>query len=320
MNPEAAPEPAKSGPMTIDDEALDWVIRQRETAFVDWEGFATWLGTSPSHAEAYHALADAERDLDALVPPAPRPVFAPPPRRSVPRRAWFGGAIAASLLAVLGYAGLANRAAPYDVETAAGETRTLTLADGSQVAMNGGTRLTLDRNDARSVTLDHGEAVFTVVHNAADPFRLAVGGATLVDAGTVFNVVRRAGSTDVGVAEGAVVYNPSGENVRLSGGRTLHVVDRNTKLVIGEIEPGVIGAWRTGRLVYAGTPLALVAEDLTRNLGTTITATPGVANRKFRGVISFGRDRNAVMSRLGPLLGVEVRPVADGWLLSERTG
>ena len=313
------PEPAKSGPMTIDDEALDWVIRQRETAFADWEAFGAWLGTSPGHAEAYHALADAERELDELVPPAPRPMIVPQ-RRTFPRRAWFGGAIAASLLAVLGYGALGHRAAPYDVETAMGETRTLTLADGSQVAMNGGTRLTLDRNDARAVTLDTGEAVFTVVHNAADPLRLVVGGATLVDAGTVFNVVRRAGTTDVAVAEGAVVYNPGGENVRLSGGRTLHVVDRDTKLVIGEIEPGVIGAWRTGRLVYAGTPLALIAEDLSRNLGTRITASPDVAQRKFRGVISFGRDRKAVMNRLGPLLGVEVRPVADGWLLAERTG
>ncbi|QXQ08637.1 FecR domain-containing protein [Sphingosinicellaceae bacterium] len=303
----------------MDDQALDWVIRQRETAFADWEAFAAWLGTSPGHADAYHALADAERELDDLVPRAPRPLFAPAPRRAIPRRAWLGGAIAASLL-VLGYGALGHRTAPYDIETAAGETRTLTLADGSQVAMNGGTRLTLDHNDARAVTLDHGEAVFTVVHNAADPFRLAVGGATLVDAGTVFNVVRRDGSTDVAVAEGAVVYNPKGENVHLSGGRTLHVVDRDTRLVIGEIEPGVIGAWRTGRLVYAGTPLALVAEDLTRNLGTHITASPAVAARKFRGVISFGRDRNAVMNRLGPLLGVEVRPVADGWLLAERTG
>lgn len=301
-------------------EALDWIIRQHEPAFDAWEPFADWLEAAPEHAAIYHAMADADRDVPALLPRVPAPVPLPLPRRLVGRRAWLGAAIAAAAVAAGTYTLVGLQPQPYEVATAAGETRLLMLADGSRVDMNGGTRLRLDRRDPRSVELVDGEAVFTVVHNAAQPFELAVGGATLRDVGTVFNVTRHKGTTDVAVAEGEVVFNPDVENVRLSAGRMLHSVDKETRLVIGEIEPGVVGAWRTGRLAYAGAPLRLVAEDLSRNLGMNIEAAPTVAERKFRGVISFGRDRKAVIARLGPLLGVKVQGEGDRWLLTDGSG
>lgn len=305
-------------PNTLHDAALDWIIRQRDPAFDAWPAFAAWLGADPARAELYHALADADRELPAMLPPAPQPQVLP--HRRIGRRAWLSGAVAASLVAVGSYSYLATRPEPYDVVTATGQTRLLVLADGTRVDMNGATRLRLDRNDDRSIELVDGEAVFTVVHDEARPFEMRVGAATLLDVGTVFNVKRHKGATDVAVAEGEVIFNPKVENIRLPGGRWLHTVDKETRLVIGEIEPGVIGAWRTGRLVYPGTPLELVAQDLSRNLGMKIEAAPAVAERKFRGVISFGRDRQAAVARLGPLLGVQVRGGDDRWVLTDEGG
>lgn len=302
------------------DAALDWIIRQREAAFDDWEAFAVWLEAAPGNAEVYHAMADADRDVPAMMPPAPRPIPASAVRRPVTRRAWLGGALAASVVAVATYGVLETRPAPYEVASGIGKPRLLTLADGTSIQMNGGTRLRLDRRDARSVELVDGEAVFTVVHDTARPFELQVGPATLVDVGTVFNVTRRRGVTDVAVAEGAVIFNPKTENVRLSGGRWLRSVDKDTQLVIGEIEPSVVGAWRAGRLVYKDAALLLVAEDLSRNLGLQVVAAPAVAQRKFRGVITFGRDRDAVIAQLGPLLGVKVRRDGSRWLLTDQDG
>ncbi|TRW17225.1 FecR family protein [Glacieibacterium frigidum] len=303
---------------TLHDEALDWIIRQRDPAFDAWPEFAAWLGADPARAEVYQAMADADRDLPAMLPAAPRPQAVP--ARRVGRRAWLGGAVAASLVAAGSYSFLSLRPEPYEVATAAGQTRLLVLVDGTRIDMNGATRLRLDRNDERFVELVDGEAVFTVVHNEARPFEMRVGGATLLDVGTVFNVKRHKGATDVAVAEGEVIFNPQTENIRLPGGRWLRTVDKETRLVIGEIEPGVIGAWRTGRLVYPGTPLELVAQDLSRNLGMTIEAAPAVAGRRFRGVISFGRDRQGAVARLGPLLGVQVRGAGDRWLLTDEDG
>jgi len=299
--------------------AIDWIVRQRDASFDDWADFSAWLGAAPGHAAAYHALADADRDVPALLPPAPRPA-AVPARRPIARRAWLGGALAAGLLAVTGYTVLGTRADPYDIVTPAGAPRLVTLADGTRIEMNGATTLRLDRRDPRAVELVAGEAVFTVVHDDDNPFEVRVGPATLLDVGTVFNVTRRRDTTEVAVAEGEVIFNPEIENVRLSAGRWLHSVDKDTRLVIGDIEPGIIGAWRSGRLIYRDEALALVAEDLSRNLGLKVEAAPAVAQRKFSGVISFGRDRVAVMAALGPLLGVAVRRDGERWLLTDRAG
>ena len=46
--------------------ALDWLMRQRDPAFNEWEAFTDWLSTNPAHQEAYHELAALDADLQAL--------------------------------------------------------------------------------------------------------------------------------------------------------------------------------------------------------------------------------------------------------------
>lgn len=310
----------------IADQALDWTIRLRDPAFDGWDAFETWLAASPAHADAYHAMAAADADLDAVFAAqpapklgAPRPlVAAAPPRRRAAPRAWFGTAIAASLAVLIGSAVYDRRADPYVIETPAGVTRAIVLADGSRLDINGGTRIELDRRHDREAVLTRGEVLFTVVHDARRPFEVAVGSAKLVDVGTVFNVVREAGVTDVGVAEGAVVFNPAAEAVQLTAGRGLKAVDGAAQIQLSDRAPADFGAWRRGQLVYSGEPLARVAADLARNLGVPVTADAAVAGRPFRGVISLGnRDPATVMPGLGPLLDATVVEVDGGWRLAK---
>lgn len=307
-----------------DDAALDWVIRLQDPGFDGWEAFELWLEADPAHAAAYQAMAVADQDIAeiaAAIPrPAPlRPPLAPPsPRRRIPRT-WFGGAIAASLAVVAGYAALGTRADPYIVETPAGATRTLVLADGTRLDLNGGTRLLLDRRAPREAVLERGEVVFTVVHDDRRPFRVGVGAASLIDVGTVFNVARSAGLTTVAVSEGAVVFNPDREAVHLPAGRSLRAVDGAGTVVLADTPTAAVGSWRSGRLVYDGAPLGDVAADLARNTGLAVVADPAVAGRPFRGVISLGSDRAALPAGLGPLLGVRVVRDGDGWRLAAET-
>ena len=293
-----------------DDVALDWLIRQRAPDFNAWEAFTAWLEADPGHAKAFEALASADRDMTALLATA-RPRVAP--RR--PRRAWLGGAVAASLAVVAGYTAYDRRAEPFVVETAAGEVRTMMLAGGTRLDLNGGTRLRLDHNRPREASLDRGEVLFTVAHDADRPFRVIVGDATLVDVGTVFNVTRDGGTTSVGVAEGAVIYNPGVEAVRLVAGRSLRVTDGAAQLVLADATPASIGGWRGGRLVYDGALLSEVAADLSRNLGLAVVADPAVARQRFRGVINLGGDRTRTVAGLGPLLDVRVRREGPRWVL-----
>lgn len=301
------------------DDAVKWAVAVNDPGFADWDGFTAWLEADAAHAAAYdHAvLAATAADEGLRAAPARAPVIRARPvaRRRVVQ--WLGGAVAASLVAVAGVQVFNDRAQPYAIETGAGEMRTIALADGTKVALNGGTRLMLDRAAPRIATLERGEALFTVVHSDSDPFMVRAGGAEIVDLGTVFNVVREPGETRVAVAEGLVAYNPKAEDVRLSPGQTL--VDAGGELRVGRAEPGDIGGWRGGRLIYDGAPLKSVAADLARATGTPIAVAPAIAMRPFTGVIAVPKDRTGFVAGLGPLLDVQVRSGADGATLTPAT-
>jgi transmembrane sensor len=299
-----------------EDQALAWVIRQRETDFADWEVFSAWLAADPAHGEIYAAVALAEQDMAALLATKrpEQPLLAPAARRPRPR-AWFGAAVAASVIAIAGIAAWQQRADNYVVETAAGMPRQIALSDGSLLQLNGDTRLTLDHNNARAVIVERGEVVFTVVHDPARPFRVEVADATLLDVGTVFNVTRSPGLTRVAVAQGAVVFNPKAEAVRLDAGRMLTSRDNTGRVELANVAPASVGAWRSGQLVYDGAAIGDVALDLSRNLGVPVTADPAIAERRFQGVITLGKDADATMPKVGVLLGVAAVPVTGGWHL-----
>lgn len=299
--------------------ALDWVIRLRDPAFDGWEEFEAWLAADPAHAEAYHrlAVADAEMgDLLANAPPPSRPTSAAPPRRSLSRRTWLGGALAASVAALVGIGMIDRQPALYQIQTAPGERRTVTLDDGSRIAMNGGTVITLDRKNPRLATLDRGEALFDVVHDEEALFKVAVGDATLVDVGTRFNVLREGKTTAVQVAEGAVIYNPDSTAVRLDAGRTLRAIDGDALLAVGNISPSSVAGWKEGRLIYDGQTMAEVAADLSRWSGQPVEADPRVADQRFRGVLSLADGEDIV--RLAPLLDVDVHKRGQIWILAPR--
>ncbi|MBB5686596.1 FecR family protein [Sphingobium boeckii] len=317
----------------IEEAAIGWIIRMRDPAFAGWDAFTLWLEEDPVHAAIYDELALADADAaDVLAetePVKPEPVAPPPPPRDpIPanddkperprwatRRSMVGWAMAASLLGVASYTSLMPGSSPYAVETLAGQRQSVTLADGSRIDLNGATRLMLDRENPRFARLERGEALFSVVHDARRPFTVETGGATLVDAGTAFNVIRLDGMTEVSVSEGVVIYNPKVEKVTLAAGKVLRALDADGQIRVGNIDAGSVAAWKQGRLIYEGTPLSAVAADLSRNLGFGVTAGRDVAARPFSGVIQIEGDRERVRQRVSAVLGVPVDQAGGGWRL-----
>jgi transmembrane sensor len=298
--------------------AIDWVIRQRDPGFADWDGFAGWLAEDAAHAETYDAIASLDLELDALPKtPMPATLIIDTPARRPSRRAWFGGAIAAALvgavsLSSLGVFGNANR-----IETQAGEHRTLTLADGSRIEINGASVVELDKDRPRFARLASGEAMFHVVHRDGDPFVVEAGASQIVDLGTAFNVVRRNRATSVAVSEGIVVYNPGKDNVRMNAGKAIDAHDDDKEPpAVRDVDVGSIGGWRTGLLVYNGTPLAVVAEDLRRTAGMDVTIAPDAADLSFRGALIVDKDRARTVADLAALSGTKARRQGDGWVLT----
>lgn len=298
--------------------AIDWLVRQRDPSFDDWDGFSDWLAEDPGHAAVYDALACLDQDLDAL-PATPRPAIADvsvAPRRPS-RRAWFGGAIAAAMVGAVSLSSLGLFGNTGRIETLAGEHRSITLADGSKIDINGGSVIEIDPDRPRFARLESGEAMFHVVHRDKDPFVVETGGARIVDLGTAFNVVRRDRQTSVAVSEGIVVYNPDRDNVRLVAGKGIAAQDGDREPpVVEDVDVANVGSWRTGLLVYNGTPLAVVAEDLKRTAGMQVRVAPEASALSFRGALIIDKNRGRTIADLAALSGTKAERQGEGWILT----
>ncbi|MET4895888.1 FecR domain-containing protein [Sphingomonadaceae bacterium jetA1] len=318
-------QPPTPLPFRIDDVALDWALRMADPARADWDGFTDWLAQDPAHGERYDriaaALLDAQDALaahpeaveQALARSEPEAEAEAAVRRERPVH-WMGGAVAAALLATLGFGLWSERPRPYAVETAAGETRRIVLPDGSRIELAGGSRMRLDHADPRRAVVERGEALFRVRHDAAHPFTVQAGDLALTDLGTVFDVRLGERRTRVAVAEGAVMVDPKGAALRLDPGQA--VVAEGQRLIRQPVAVEAVGGWSEGRLAYDDTPLSDVAEDLSRSLGRPVTVAPMLAERRFRGTL----DVKAVQRDprlLGRLLDVTVRVDGKGWMLAE---
>jgi transmembrane sensor len=306
---------------SIDEQAIAWVIRLRDAPAEDWEAFTRWLEADPAHGTAYEEAALADDMAGALPSSKARPIITEaPPRTRPPRRALLGWGVAAALVGAIGLAAIQRNDDSYAVATGAGERRTVALADGSRIDLNGATRLVLDRDDPRFARLEEGEALFTVVHDEARPFRVETGEALLQDLGTVFNVVHgKDGAIEVEVAEGAVRFAEGGERADLGAGMTLRK-EAGRRPVIGRQSAEAITGWREGRLSYANATVAEVAEDLARNMGVTVTADAAVSERRFTGIILLDRDPETLFQRVSALLEVGVRRTGDDWTLTAGDG
>jgi transmembrane sensor len=304
------------------DEAIAWRNRLGNADEGEWSTFIDWLARDPINSQAYDRVASTDAALSealAVAPVEERPRIvsntvshSPNSRRYA---TWFSAVAAVVALVIFGYPLLFGARGLEVIETRPGLQRTVELAGGSTIYLNGGSRILIDRNDARFARLEYGEAAFKVVHDAGSPFTVEVNGATIRDLGTVFNISTSPNGFELAVAEGAVVLNPRAENVRLSKGGMLFVPKNAAPISVGSTNVNTIASWRRGKLVYDDEPLENVALDLSRTLGTQVTVEPAIAHLSFTGVIIPVRDEKLFFQRLEHLLGVKASRSDAGWRL-----
>lgn len=293
------------------EETLTWVIRTNDPEFQDWDAFTAWLESDPANADAYHSLAGSEIDLlphlaeNGAVRADPRP--SPVPRR-------FAIAASLAVLAAAGTIVLVPRLTPQSYVTAPGEQQTITLAEGDQLVMNGGTRLEVAGFDRRSVRLAEGEILVRLQGPADQGLKVTSGDLVLTDVGTVFDVVRTGRLTSVAVSEGAIVADPSGARLVLRKGDRLDARDGDRVLRPIRVDEASIGAWTGGQLVYRSEPVDRVIGDLRRTTGIDFILQDDMAPRQFTGTLAIAEVRNDPQA-LGPLLGLEVRRSGDRWMI-----
>jgi transmembrane sensor len=298
----------------IRDAARDWAMATRAPDFADWDGFTAWLEADPAHAAAYDAVQFALEDADAALAALPEPEYEPEPVAANDnwfsgRRAWLGGAIAAALLLALTSVLWLGPQRGGMYETAPGETRLIVLDDGSTVQLAGGSRLMVE--GARAARLDAGQALFTIRHDAVNPFVLTAGGERLVDAGTVFDVRLAGELLDVAVSEGAVIVAPESHAIRLDAGE--RAVRTGGRYRVATIDRQAVGEWSRGRISFEDASLAAIAAELTRATGVRFTSADDAT--RLSGSIATAGLRDDPRA-LGAVLGVSVTQAGDSWVIA----
>ena len=306
----------------IREQALAWAMHSSDPDFADWDGFTAWLEANPAHSAAYDAvqaaLEEAAEGMAAAPTLSPEPVIIAandnlPTGWLASRRAWIGGALAASLVLAMTFLLWLGPDGETLYTTAPGETRMIALGDGSTIALGGGSRIAVADGGARQARLEAGEALFTIRHNAADPFVLMVGEDRLVDAGTVFDVRLAGEALDLAVAEGAVVVNPQALALRVDAGE--RAVRTGGRYRVAPVDPAAVGEWTQGRITFSAASLPEIAAELTRATGTSFTAAAG--DTRLSGSIALDQVR-ADPRALEALLGVRVTRAGDGWVIAGR--
>lgn len=299
----------------VREQALGWAVRAGDPAFADWDGFMIWLEADPTHARAYDEVTAAAADGVALIATAAPANDDVDEEAHGRRRPWLAGGIAALLAIVAGtWVVQGERRDLYTIETEVGDTRVVALDSGTRVTLAGGSALAFDRNDKRFARLDHGQALFTVRHDPVHPFQVAVGEERLVDVGTVFDVRHDGKELVVAVSEGAVQFNPSDANVRISAGEMLRHMEGTTNNALSRVPMEQVGEWREGRLTFEAASFDEIAVQLKRATGIDYAA-------RGDGTVS-GSILTAPLrtdpARLGALLGVSVRAEGGRWMIGAR--
>lgn len=167
------------------------------------------------------------------------------------------------------------------VTTRAGERRTVRLPDGSTVVL--GVSSTLRTREgygrgAREVELD-GEALFTVQHDAARPFRVFVGGTTVEDLGTSFAIrhypadAKGEATLRVAVSAGSVAIHrgtSADTSIVLEPRDVATVRDASEIRVARNVDVSPFTAFASGRLIFVDAPFAEVVDELRRWYGVEV--------------------------------------------------
>ena len=308
----------------IVDRAIAWHLRLDSASGEEWHRFILWLEADQAHRDAYDRI---EMD-DALliVPPAAAPIAAVPIAANdarKPRRIglWAaGGSIGvAALLAAMLIPGEMASDGFYTIETAPGTTRTVTMADGTSIEMNGGTRLRFRHGDNRFAALDSGEATFHIRHDPAHPFELKSGKFAVRDLGTIFNVTRDGPRLGVDVAQGSVLFQPGQQAVTLTSGMGLSIHDEQAQPAMRKVRADSVGGWRRGVFNFRDAPVRSVVEAVGRSTGAHIRFDDKIGNRRVTGTVHLTDSADVVIPRVAALIGADWKYDRGAWMLTMRS-
>ncbi len=258
----------------IREIAASWISRRDSAMWseADQISLDTWLAQSHAHVVAYLRAEAAWGRADKLV--ALRPSQGKAARDAMKSILPIAlRAVAASVVIVavgLAVTSYFKEPTAKIYATPVGGRETITLVDGTQIALNTDTVLRLDLSGKeRKVWLDKGEVYFQVTHNAARPFLVVSGNRRVTDLGTRFSVRQDAERFEVAVMEGKVAFDAGQKtqtnpialmpgDVAVATATNVSVTKRPQRALAESL------GWQRGLLIFDNTTLAAAAREFNR--------------------------------------------------------
>jgi transmembrane sensor len=198
-----------------------------------------------------------------------------------------------------------------DYRSGVGETRALTLSDGTRVWLNSASALNVDlQHDRRLLQLVEGEVL---IETAADPRPMLVQSkhGQMRPLGTRFSVLQQEQQTVLSVFEGAVQVNSS---AIAHAGEQVQFDDQH----ISAASPADSArqSWRDGILLANDMPLSAFIEELARYRHGHLGVAPEVANLRVMGTFPL-HDTEQTLAMLQNVLPIQIRRPLPWWLSVE---
>ncbi|HSV45536.1 MAG TPA: FecR domain-containing protein [Ramlibacter sp.] len=314
-------------------EAAAWRARLGDANASTRTAFQAWLASSPLNAQAWVRISTTWDQVGALAdhPSMQRARHEALNHAGAWSRSRHDGRRLRVLAVVLAGVALCMTAwlqvqAPAQVTThsfatSPGERSTISLPDGSSLALDQSTRVRVVFDDRRRrVELLAGQARFTVARDATRPFVVGTRDRDVTATGTVFNIDEASTRTRITLLEGQVVVGSRADRADsrpitpmvLAPAQQLDVHADRTTALRGIARPELVLAWEQGRLIFDDTTLDSVVEQINRHATYKIVlADAGLAGFKVSGVFRQG-DSIAVVEGLQARWGLRRETLANG--------
>jgi transmembrane sensor len=320
----------------LEHEAYEWVVRfiSGETGAAELAALQEWAARSPAHADAFDRASKVWKALDpvrrkslveggVIAPSAMASRTAIAPRPAMARRAFLGGALAASAAGVtfalvrsppLGlWPSWSELASDYRTNT--GERRQFTLSDGVSVEMNTQTSIALRSSGENTdhIELINGEAMIQAPADAGPVTVLAADGRIVADIAR-FNVRCESQSVCVTCLEGNIRVECSTSALPLPAGRQVVYSNRGIGVPIA-VDPEVVTAWKDGIIIFEATPIADVVAEINRYRHGRVILTNAALGRERLNARFRLENIDRVVRQIELVFGARVRALPGGIVL-----
>lgn len=335
-------------------ESKDWITRlNRGLTANEKQQLVAWINSDKNRITSLESMKTSTDDLSALYELNGLFLLSSDEQSSSRvDRLWptISGVFFAILIvfaAIIGFSSIKdffNQGAthsPYLVSTGTGESRTITLDDGTTVLINTNTLLSIDYSpEHRKVKLLKGEAEFDIVSNLDRPFTVESGSHSFTALGTIFSVEKQnEAEMQLVVTEGRVLVEESKlpltklhkkisdaannkhvANVTYAGEITEVADNKVSTEKASKSELSAQLAWQQGAVIFDGTNLNDALREVSRYNQVQFEITdPQLNNVKISGYFKY-KDIDALLITLREQFNIEYMVTTTNSIqLSSRT-